>query len=463
MNTIGLARRGPQASVVAVAAALALAFPLLASPADFSAAAALGSVPHAAPHPAEMSPSVSLNALLAEALQNSPEVRAARQEREAALQRISPAGALDDPMLEAGVLNLPTSSLSFSREDMTMKMLGLSQRFPYPGKRDLRRDVARLDSEAVDYAYAETVNRVVRDTRTAYIDLALAIASMRLVDQNRAILQQLIKVADNRYSVGQGTQVDVLRAQTQLSRMSEELLKLQRDFDLFSAELGHAIGRPTAAGAVPAVLELHESPLDFTVLRDRAFEARPQLLGLRKLAERNQRSVDVARSARYPDFDVRLAYGQRDSMPDGTRRSDMVSVTVAMNLPVWGQAKTQPRIAEALALQEQAASMAQAQAHETYRKLHQQIAAAEQSLKAVRLYRNEIIPQARLTVEAAMASYQVGRGEFALLLDNQMSILNAQLAETAAIASYNKALAEIEFMTGHLPQSVDAAAHGGVK
>jgi len=403
-----------------------------------------------------------LEQLVAEAIENNPELRAARKETEAAAQRIAPASALEDPMLEAGVLNLPVRTFSFSREDMTMKMLGLSQRIPYPGKRALRRDVAQLDSEAVTHAYAEAVNRVVRDTRVAYYDFALVTASMRLVDQNRAILRQLMKVADARYSVGQGNQVDVLRAQTQLSKMSEELLKLEREYNVYSAELGHALGRPTSAGAVQAVLELRERAVDFVKLRDQALQQRPQLLALKAIAERNQRAIDVAKNDRYPDFDVRFSYGQRDSMPDGARRSDLVSVTVAMNLPVWRQSKTEPKIAEAVALQEQAASMLEAQSHETYRKLHQQIATAEQGLKAVRLYRNELIPQSRLTVEAATAAYQVGRSEFALLLDNQMAVLSLQLAEVTAIASYNKALAEIDFISGRRPAQL-ASARGEAK
>jgi len=399
----------------------------------------------------------SLDHLIAEALQNNPELRAARKEHEAALQRISPAGALDDPTVEMGVLNLPVSSFSFNREDMTMKMLGLSQRLPYPGKRALKRDVAQLDSESVALGYSETVNRVIRNTRIAYYGFGVVTASMRLIDQNRAIVRQLIKVADTRYSVGQGTQVDVLRAQTQLSKMSEELLKLEREYNLSAAELGHALGRPTSAGAIQPLLEMREENLDFAKLRDEALDRRPQLLALKKISERTERAVELARTDRYPDFDVRFSYGQRDSMPDGTRRSDMVSLTVAMNLPIWRQTKTQPKINEAIALQERAESMLEAQSHEVYRMLHQQIAMAEQSLKAVRLYRNELIPQSRLTVEAATAAYQVGRSDFALLLDNQMSVLNLQLAEVTAIASYNKALAEIDFIAGRTP----AGLHGG--
>ena len=211
-----------------------------------------------------------------------------------------------------------------------------------------------------------------------------------------------------------------------------------------------------------AVLELREQAVDFVNLRDQALQQRPQLLALKTIAERNQRAIDVAKNDRYPDFDVRFSYGQRDNMPDGARRSDMVSVTVAMNLPVWRQSKTEPKIAEAVAMQEQAASMLEAQSHETYRKLHQQIATAEQSLKAVRLYRNELIPESRLTVEAATAAYQVGRSEFALLLDNQMAVLSLQLAEVTAIANYNKALAEIDFISGRRPAQL-ASARGDAK
>src|SRR3972149_7440472 len=80
----------------------------------------------------------ALGTLVAEALQNNPELRAAAKEIEAANQRVRPAGALEDPMLEAGFINLPIESLRFNREDMTMKMLGLSQKLPYPGKRALR-------------------------------------------------------------------------------------------------------------------------------------------------------------------------------------------------------------------------------------------------------------------------------------------------------------------------------------
>ncbi len=391
-----------------------------------------------------------LQELVAEAARNSPEVRAAGNERLAAQHRVSPAGALDDPMLEAGVLNAPLKgSDTFRREDMTMKMLGLSQKIPFPGKRDLRRDVAAKDAESVAYAYQETVNRVIRDVKTAYFELAFVAESARLVEKNRQVLAQFLKISESRYAVGQGNQADVLKAQTQLSKMSDEQIKLARERLAIEAELTRALGRGSEAGVpAPAALRLRETSLQLATLLESAHKERPQLLGLRSLVDRGSKALDLVRQDNYPDFDVKFSYGQRDKTLDGMPRDDLVSVTVAINLPVWRESKRDPRIAEAMAMRDQAMDLHQAQLNELSSKLRQQVANAEQSLKSARLYETGILPQARLAVESSLAAYRVNRVDFLTLLDNQMTVLNYEIGYASSLASHNKALAEIELLTG---------------
>ncbi|MGQ0428395.1 MAG: TolC family protein [Gammaproteobacteria bacterium] len=393
-----------------------------------------------------------LQRLVEEAINNNPEIKAADSERQAAESRVSPAGALDDPMLEAGVINLPLASRAFRREDMTMKMLGVSQQFPYPGKRGLRREVAARDAEVAAHAYAETVNRVVRDVRMAYFDLALVVESASLVKENRRVLGQFAEISAARYAVGQGSQSDVLTARTQLARMDDELIQLERERRAIEAELAFALGRESDDGLpAPAKLRLPATDLQIDALRQSALEGRPQLLGLASLIDRNAGAVDLARREYYPDFEVMLGYGQRESMLDGTRRDDMVSLTVAVNLPVWRASKRDPGVAEAIAMRNQAADMYRAQLNEVSAQLRRQVAAAEQSLRSARLYESGILPQARLAVESSLAAYRVNRVDFLTLLDNQMTVLNYEIGLASAIASCNKALAEIEYLTGKAP------------
>jgi len=391
----------------------------------------------------------ALGALIAEALQNNPELRAAAKETEAANQRVRPAGALDDPMLEAGLLNVPIQPWRLNREDMTMKMLGLSQKLPYPGKRALREQVAAKDAESAGYGLRETANRIVREVKLAYFDLALTDETVRLLQSNRQILQQFLRIAESRYAVGQAAQAEVLKAQTQLGRMSEELLRMERERPVTEAELARLLGRRANAAPIAVKLpSLREAAFDLEALQQAALRDRPQLLGLQSVIERGTKALDLARKEAQPDFDLRFSYGQRERDVANMPREDVVSFTVAMNLPLWRQDKIEPRIAEARAMREQALEMLQAQQNEVLAKLRQQVAIIEQSRKSVHLYETAILPQARLAVEATLAAYQVSRVDLLMLLDSQMTLFSYEINRARELVNFNKALAEIELLAG---------------
>jgi len=404
------------------------------------------SLPQDAPPPAAAS---SLDFLIGEALQNNPELRAAAKETEAAGQRVRPAGALEDPMLETGLLNVPIQPWRLNREDMTMKMLGLSQKLPYPGKRALREQVAARDAETLGYGLRETTNRVVRDVKLAYFDLALTGETVRLLQDNRLILEQFLHIAEGRYAVGQAAQADVLKAQTQLGKMTEELLRMERERPVTEAELVRLLGRRGSAAPLAAQLpQMGDAAFDLATLQESALRERPQLLGLQSVIDRNTKSLELAHKENKPDFDVRFAYGQRERNQMNLPREDLVSLTVAMNLPVWRADKIEPRIAEAQALRDQALEVRQAQQNDVLARLRQQVAISEQSRKSVRLYETGILPQARLAVEAALAGYRVSRVDLLMLLDSQMTLYGYEISRAREVANFNKALAEIELLTG---------------
>lgn len=398
----------------------------------------------ALPAGAQADPQLAL--LLKEAAERNPEVIAARREAEAAASRVEPAAALDDPMLEAGLINVPSQSFSLRREDMTMKMIGISQRLPYPGKRALRKEAAQKEADAAADTAREVLNRVRRDLRAAYYDLWLADESLRVTGRNLGVLGQFLSIAESRYGVGRSTQADVLKAQTQRSRMEEERLRLGRERPVLEAEINRALGR--AEGALePAAPGLPEADLRFEALRAQARAARPQLQAQRRMVDRSLAQVELARKDYYPDFDVRVQYGQRDNYQD-MRREDLLSFVIAINLPIWGEKKRDPRVAEAESARSQAQAMYDARLNDVDAMLRQQVAAATQARRTADLYERSLVPQARLTTEAALAAYRVGRVDFFTLLDSQMTLFNAEVGRAASVAAYNKALAEIDFLTG---------------
>lgn len=390
-----------------------------------------------------------IDSLLAEALAHNPDIASARAASDAAQQRIAPAGALEDPMLEAGIVNAPLP-LSLRRDDMTMQMLGLSQKLPYPGKRALRRSVADAEAVSVALAVDETVNRVARDVRVSYEDLRLALTDKRLATQNLDTVTQLASLAQERYAVGQATQSDVLQAQTQLIRLQQELLRLSQDEQTRRSDLKRLLGRrdPEEAPIAPARATLIELPALPATLERTAQEERPQLRALTALIDKSEQELALARREYYPDFEVRLAYGLRERTLEGMPRDDMVTLTVAVNIPLWRKSRLQPRVAEALAMRRQATSLAESQRLETQAMLESELAAEKQQRESAVLYRSTLMPQTDAAFQSALVAYRVGRVDFLTLLEARMRVYETALGEAQAIAEHNKAVAEIYFLTG---------------
>jgi outer membrane protein, heavy metal efflux system len=387
--------------------------------------------------------------LLNEAVANNPELAAARSERDAAQQRIAPAGALDDPMLELGVVNVPVDSWSLNREDMTMKMLGLIQKVPFPGKRDLRRAVATADADSLDLAVQENTNRLVRDVRLAYEELAFNAEAQRILARTRTALEQLVAIARSRYDVGQATQNDVLDAQTELERLRVEQLRLTRENSVQQSELRRLLGRSGATAPIDvSATQLAADPRADFDPGSLTIEHRPQLLALQALVERSAKSIDLAEREYYPDFDLRLQYGQRDRAPDGMPRDDMVTLTVAVNLPIWRKTRLEPQVAEARAMRSRAQSMLAAQRLETHAAIDEQLALASQSRQTAELYEHTLLPQVRASVTSALAAYRVGSVDFLTLRQAQLRELEVSTELAEAIANHNKALAEIDLLVG---------------
>lgn len=389
-----------------------------------------------------------LAALVAEALANNPEIVAARDELDAARQRVPAAAALDDPMMEFGVVNAPLESFSLRREDMTMKMLGLGQRLPFPGKRGLRRAVAAADAESIGLAAREIANRVARDVHVAYEELAFNEEAQRIVVSTRVALEQLAAIARSRYEVGQAAQNDVLDAHIELEGLGAELLRLAGENSALQSELQRLLGRSGPAPRIhAAALQLAEGP-DADVGDRNAIENRPQLLALQALVERSTRSIDLAQRDYYPDLDVKLQYGQRDRALDGMARDDMVSLTVGFNLPIWRRSRLEPQVAEARAMRRQAQSVLLAQRLETQAALDAELALVRQWRATAELYQSALLPQARASTASALAAYRVGRVDFLTLRQAQLREYEISTDLAMAVANHNKAIAEIAMLIG---------------
>src|SRR4030042_782241 len=181
-------------------------------------------------------PRLNVDQLVEEALQNNPEILAAKKKWEVFKEKVPQARALPDPMFGFGIVNLPTN-FSFRDEDMTMKEISVSQMFPFYGKRKLMGEMAEKESEAVFNEIQEKTNRIIKEGKSVYYDLSHVYRATEVVDRNKRILEDFAKIAEARYSVGEGIQQDVLKAHVEVSKMVDELIMLGQSKKALEAKL----------------------------------------------------------------------------------------------------------------------------------------------------------------------------------------------------------------------------------
>ena len=259
-----------------------------------------------------------LKTYITEALQANPEVKRLADLKKASQEAIRPAGSLDDPMLTFGFFNLPVNTFSFSEVDMTQKGVGVSQKFPFPGKRRLRSEVAEEQAKADDFALLDKLNETRAKVIQAYWGLSLSYISYEITEKNKQFWDQVVQVSEARYGTGQGLQADVLQAQVELGNYLDRLLQWRQKQDSLKAELNALRDRP-AANAInrPAPLR----PRFFTLKLDemlQLLENRPQVKALKTLIQKQEKAVSLARKDYLPDFNIGVDYGFRENAPAGS-------------------------------------------------------------------------------------------------------------------------------------------------
>jgi len=252
-----------------------------------------------------------------------PMISAARATARASEARIGPVSRLPDPQLQFGLMNRDLPSFSLN-DPLGMTTLQVTQMFPFPGKLGS----AGKAAEQRAAAGREAVNGVVWELRSraamAFYDLYRADRSAAIAAESRRLLQDLARTTQTMYSVGEGRQPDVLRAQVEVESMSEEIVRMQAMRETMAARLnamlGHPIGDSLPTPILPEFpaelvpLDSLEQPGGRSAVRPAAHDGR----GHRPDAERHVRGqpADLRRQQANAD-----EAGSRSHAGHGRRRS----------------------------------------------------------------------------------------------------------------------------------------------
>lgn len=387
---------------------------------------------------------LALDAVIAEALERHPSISAAQQRYDAARQRPIQARSLPDPMVSAGynASGNPLPGAGLGREPTANIGVMVRQMLPYPGKRDLQASMATREADAEFQQIGAANLAIVARVKQAYYRLSYTYGVSDVLTRNRSLLDTLLKVSESRYAVGQAAQQDVLKAQTQLSILELQLEKTQQERAAREGELNALLARPVGTPlGQPDDLQLtaFEASLD-SIVTDATAHA-PMLRRDQIMIERSQLGVESARKAYKPDFAVAGGYYYMGAMPS------MYELRIDVEVPLQ-------RGRRAAAVTEQLSGVAGARStYESNRldlvgRLQEDYSMASTSARLARLYRDTVLPQARLALESSTTSYQTGTIDFLSVLTNFGTVLEYEMTYFEELASYHVAVSRLEEMTG---------------
>ncbi len=379
----------------------------------------------------------ALEALISEALQNNPAIKAAEQRWEQAKAAVSQQRALPDPSINLGYRDM----------DERETMYGVSQEIPFPGKLRLRGEMSAREAERAEQEYVAARLNVIARLKEAYYDLHLAHKSTEVLDKNRRLLVDFEATAKVRYGVGQGAQADVFRAQAEVSRVLAKLATFRQEQRSLRANLSRLLNRPAGElTGMPGEIRLTPVKRPLAELLARLAQAAPVLRAQSKGVERGDRAVALARREYYPDLEVGVQ--GLHSRPMGT---DGYQVMLNVKVPLYFAIKQSAGVREAVAIREEAADELQAVTQELNARVNDEVAQIERAEQLVKLLDGAIIPQARATLASAKAGYAVGRVDFLTLLNSLLTLQDNELELHAEIVEHEKAVARLEEILGEAP------------
>jgi cobalt-zinc-cadmium efflux system outer membrane protein len=390
---------------------------------------------------------VRLESLVEEALQNNPDIKAARARWEASTKRPSQEGSLPDPTIGVRWQNVEFDRITLNEFGNSMLRFPFTQELPFPGKLSLKEKVAKQKAGAQEQSYEAVLRKVTADLKQAYYDWYLIVKSIEITQNNKELSQKFLKISEAKYEVGLGIQQDVIRAQVEVSKFIEQLEILRQQKGVIESKINSILNRPPV-DTLGAPEDLEKPALNLTAkdLYNLIEDNSPILKMREKIVESETEALNLAKKQYYPDFSIGVSPGIMGMMGGGIQ--GIWEVDVGLRVPLYFWRKQRFGVQEAALELSAAREEYSSEKQDILFMVNDNYLAAKTSENLVDLYKGGIIPQSTLSLNSAISGYEVGDIDFLTLLNNLTTLFNFEIEYYRQLAQYHKAIARLEEITG---------------
>ena len=422
-------------------------------------------------HANEINTSLTLKFAIQQAQHNDPWLVENKYIQDSLESKSIAAGTLPDPIASISMLNLPTDGYDMNQENMTQIKLGLNQSFPRGDTLQLQRKKLQILSSQNPYQRADRNAQIAVTVTALWLEVFKAKESIRLIEKDRVLFEQLINISAASYSTAFGgtQQQDVIRAQLELTRLDDRLTKLRQQQDVAQKKLtqwisgqfvdqyaNNNLGSPSYSTVEinsqqlpklilqhPELMKLAEPELSEKLAS--YFVQHPSVLALDRRIQASETDVDLSKQKYKSQWGINAAYSYRADQKSGKSRADFLSIGINFDLPLFTENKQDKQLQ---------ASVSQAEAIKTQkwlllRKMIANFQTAKVQLHRLKqrsqLYQQQLLPKIHEQAEAALSAYTNDEGDFAEVVRARIDVLDTEINNLGIDVDRQKTISQINY------------------
>ena len=378
---------------------------------------------------------VTLESAVQTAVRENPELNAVRKKVEVARARVAGIALLDNPKLETEFAGGTDFKQGFE----------LTQTFQLGGQRRHQRRIAQNRLEKANIERAEASRLLTKSVKIAFYELALTQEKLQLAKKIVAYSEQMHDIAQFRFETGDISRTQANLANIQLQSARREAATLESEMRLARLELNGLMGialeaERNAIGSLPEAIPA-DMPLKLTLdtLKTHALAHRTDLKSLRLDAQLSENKRLLAKAANIPDLSVG-AIGERST------NENMFGLKLSVPLPLFDRNRAE---IDAAAAQQQVETV---RIGDTERKIIREVMSAFLSLniarKTIESYKGNALELLNENLDLTRTAYEFGEAELLEVILMQNEFIKTQFAYLEALATYYKALTQLEAAIG---------------
>jgi outer membrane protein TolC len=374
---------------------------------------------------------------------NNPEIKSALENISASKGKFWSGISLPQP--EIGV-NYEYAPVNSGLSNYGEKTLSVSQSFEFPSNYLLKANKLNKEEEISVYQLDLTRRSVINRVKSNYYKILAGKYRVKYAEENLLISEDFFKKAEIRHNVGEGTNLEKLTAKVQFTEAKNSLEAARNELSISYAELYYSLGFGKQNYDSDCILTDSLEFLDHIINPGLVYksleETNPQI----KIAELKSGIASVDKNLAWSSIlpNINLSYFRQTR--DG--ESGFYGASFGISVPFWFLFEQRGKVEEAAANKSIFDSELQLTKNEVALKLKSAFNNLDNNLKQVKLYINDILPQAEEVYRSAIKSYDSGELTYFEYLQAKQILISSRNNYINALYNHYQSIFKIEEITG---------------